>query len=192
MSRHRTVSRDIAKGRMGTARDAWVTLDRYSFIHYARPAVIETQAGESHDYVSHTLMIQAPNGGRPVTMNLTDMTLVELELLEQMIQRSINLARPECAAYDEIAKEAFENGDDTFLRHYRAIPELVVRERPPAKHGAGVQSGPDGAAGGDGGDALVATGPEDGAVRDGEQADVGTEDDAAEARDVPDVGQVGG
>lgn len=59
---------------------------------------------------------------------LTNLTGPELDAFEGTVLHAIKLARPSVEARDELAKEAFDNGDDSHERSYRALPTFVVRE----------------------------------------------------------------
>jgi len=114
----------------------------------------------------------------PVTWNLTACTEDELDAIEELLMTAINLARPICKERDQEAKDAFEQGDDTFSRIYRTAPQLVYREGPFREHGEGVQHGPEDAAEvprvhGDSGDDLRDLCSD---VAEQDQADVSSQD----------------
>lgn len=77
---------------------------------------------------TYRLMISVPRAKRPFTINLTALTLEELEAFEKIIQVAIELSRPVVSLRDRKAGEASANGDDSLARNYRAVPQFVIRE----------------------------------------------------------------
>lgn len=61
-------------------------------------------------------------------LNLTQLTAKELTAFREFINRAIDLAEPVVRQRDEEADHAFNEGNDTFERIYRAVPQLVYRE----------------------------------------------------------------
>jgi hypothetical protein len=66
---------------------------------------------------------------RGVMLNLTGMTEPELDVSWEIIKMAFDLARPIVLERDKKAAEAYANGDDSFSRSYRPVPQFVVRER---------------------------------------------------------------
>lgn len=90
------------------------------------------------------LVLRVPRA-RPIIMYLTSLTVAELDALQTFFNKAIDLARPIAAKLDAQAQQAFEEGDDSYSRIYRAVPEIVERQRKVGQHGTSVPSGPDGA-----------------------------------------------
>lgn len=76
-------------------------------------------------------------------MNLTRMTEAELLAIKQLIDQAFELALPVVRQRDEEANAAFNQGDDTFERVYRAVPKLVFREGAVAAYMQSVHERPD-------------------------------------------------
>ncbi|MEU4066702.1 hypothetical protein AB0F25_30690 [Streptomyces wedmorensis] len=60
---------------------------------------------------------------------LTNMTHEELVALREIWEHAFDLAEPVVVERDRVAREAFERGDDSNERVYRAPPAKVVRRR---------------------------------------------------------------
>jgi hypothetical protein len=92
-------------------------------------------AGEDEDRVvdeavghSISLLLQSRFDAKTIKYILTNLTGPELDAFERTILHAIKLARPSVEVRDKLAKEAFENGDDSHERFYRVLPTFVVRE----------------------------------------------------------------
>jgi hypothetical protein len=110
------------------------------------------------------LYIPVP-GRRPTTINLTAMTLPELEAVKEFLDFIIEEARPVVAERDRIANEAYEQGDDSFVRVYRDAPQLIIRSRYEHKQHQGVPDGSEDVSAGSGGDGS----PDHRSRRDGDE-----------------------
>lgn len=77
---------------------------------------------------TYRLAISLPNVNRSFTVNLTALTMEELEAFEKLVTLSIAVCKPIVEARDRKAAEASANGDDTLSRIYRAVPQFVIRE----------------------------------------------------------------
>lgn len=66
--------------------------------------------------------------GELMYMNLTSLTHRELQALKEFMNIAVANAQDIVIRRDEAAQEALENGDDSFVRIYRRIPEIVIRE----------------------------------------------------------------
>ncbi len=86
----------------------------------------QTNNKESGDDLILGTGIMGMRGGS--LMNLTRMTEPELLAIKQLIDQAFELALPVVRQRDEEADEAFNEGDDSFERVYRAVPKLVFRE----------------------------------------------------------------
>lgn len=135
------------------------------------------------------LRIIRPGAGKPVSLNLTAMTVKELEAVRELFNLALDLAEPVVQHRDEVARRAQDQGDDSFARSYRQLPELVIRKGKIATYDQGVLQRPadvpvrvravgqpadrrgDGAGGAGGG------------VADEESSDTGAPDDGAETHE---------
>ncbi len=67
--------------------------------------------------------------GKPVTIDLTSLTAVELAAFKQTVLIATEIAEPICEDLDRRALEELENGNDANPRCYRPLPTVVVRPR---------------------------------------------------------------
>jgi hypothetical protein len=79
--------------------------------------------------VSYLVMIQVKGRRRPIFWNLSAMTEQELEVTRQFFNNAFDLAEPVARERDKVAADAFANGDDSYHRIYRQVPQFIVRER---------------------------------------------------------------
>lgn len=88
------------------------------------------------------LIIKFFNGGFR-TIDLTALTEAEVNALGEFAQFVFDTIIPTIRRRDEVAREAFGNGDRSFARSYRAVPKIVIAERPPGEHGEVVLQRPE-------------------------------------------------
>lgn len=173
------------KGKISEQRMAWVdtALGQLILMYYPE---WETQKENERTESGPTVKILIPRPSGPtVQWDLTYLTEVELDAVEEFIALAISTARPSVQERDRTANEAFSRGDDSFSRVYRQVPQVVVRPRQERQHGEGVLDGsedvpqsdePDLGAGGDGGVRRAG-----GSVADEGSVQGGPEDDRAQA-----------
>jgi hypothetical protein len=141
--------------------------------------------GESpHEEVGQTIVFFMPRpNARPVQMNFTALTEEELKQTRQFFNHLFDLAEPICRERDRAAYDAFESGDDSFLRLYRQPPQLIVREGAVAPYVEGVLGGSEDVPDGDGEDGGQSGGVRAAgdAVASEESADSEAEDDESQA-----------
>jgi hypothetical protein len=132
--------------RMSEDRRAWLKTFVGQFILKISPRE-EDDPSEYGDSV--WLVIPRPNS-RPVMLNLTALTHEELKLTRQFFNAVFDIAEPLCMDRDKVAQDAFDQGDDSHIRLYRSVPELIVRKGTVGAHGqvlrerlANVASGPE-------------------------------------------------
>lgn len=77
---------------------------------------------------SVSLLLSSRFDAKTIKFILTNLTGPELDAFQRTILHAIELARPSVEIRDKLAKEAFDNGDDSYERVYRAVPVIVVRE----------------------------------------------------------------
>lgn len=75
-----------------------------------------------------SLLLTRP-GGRPVTYNITSLTRDELDSTRQFFTMLFDMAEPLVDERDKVAHDAAAQGDDSYVRSYRQLPEVVVRKR---------------------------------------------------------------
>lgn len=133
--------RRIGIGKFSPDRQVWTNLHNGSWILFSIDRRDDDQPDDSTDPDDlddqpiweegpNTFVKFTPPHGRTGTrFSLTTLTEEELDAFGDFIQRSIEIARPIVQNRDRIAKEAMENGDDTFIRVYRAVPVVHDRTR---------------------------------------------------------------
>lgn len=98
----------------------------------------------------HALQIYTPNNpatnkpkvilainrgaGKPLAIDLSQLTEQELIAFRETVLIATEVAQPICAALDQRAQEAMQNGDDTDPRTYRQVPVVFVRPRSLAEY----------------------------------------------------------
>lgn len=123
----------LKPGHFSENRLAWVTTHIGQF-------VILT-AEESEGQVGKPIRLFHPTGknGLGFSWDLTVLTVEELNSLRELLETAFEWALPICEARDKEAKDANDQGDDSFTRLYRAVPQLVYRSRPEPIDREGVQ-----------------------------------------------------
>jgi len=120
---------------MSEGRMAWV-------VTYIGQFVILTEE-ESETQAGKPIRVHHPTkGGRGWTWDLTSLTEEELIALQELWTSAFEWALPVCQQRDKDAQNAFDNGDDSHIRIYRAVPQLVYRKRPVGEHSQSVLDGP--------------------------------------------------
>lgn len=117
-------------------RESWVKTGSLDVVMYVNPHSPEGEVGEDH-----ILTFVHPNR-RPLAVNLTGLTEEELNAVQMFLNRAFEQARPIIQERDKVADDAFDQGDDSFVRNYRRPPELVVRTRKVRSNSEGVHDGP--------------------------------------------------
>jgi hypothetical protein len=158
-------------------RARWVKVVNSEYVVY------ENKHDPERDEVGSNIIlsIRSNRMKTPANINLTALTLEELRAIRELLTITLDRAEPICAERDKVADNAFQSGDDTNARSYRAAPFVVDRTRSIGEHGPGVRvrpaAVPDGTAGDDGGD----DGSERSDVAQPAPPDVGAEDDGTTA-----------
>lgn len=165
--------------RFNPGREAWVDLPRYVAVMYRNPENVEQdEAAVGHDFIRLSFHF----GGRSGTnLNLTTLTALELKALKEVVDRAFEAALPICESLDAEAQEAFDQGDDTRVRLYRPVPQVIVRERVQPEHRPSVRGGRDFLPGVGGADVLAEQRRAGGSpVRDDDAGVLEAEDDSPE------------
>lgn len=116
-------------GRMSENRYAWLRtkLGNFTIMKYASGKYMDGQSEEGE-----TLLLYIPRpggGGRDFSYNITSLTSEELKKTREFFNLLFDEAGPIVEKRDQIATEAFSQGDDSFNRVYRALPQFIVRPR---------------------------------------------------------------
>lgn len=117
----------VATPRMGEERVAFLQCVVGTMSIYMN----DPAANAQDETPSVTLYLSEGVGKPPFRIGLASLTEEELDLFEEFILMALKMARPVVQVRDRIAREAFEDGDDSFSRIYRQQPKLIVR---PKKH----------------------------------------------------------
>jgi hypothetical protein len=107
---------------------------------------LENETGESL-----ILVIPVPGRRQPLSWNMTGMTEAELEATRQFFNHLFDQAEPIVRLRDKVANDAFAEGDDSYSRVYRTLPQFIVRPRPELPDSEGIRLGPESPPGRDGG-----------------------------------------
>lgn len=112
------------------ARKRWVRTDGIEYVHYAVPEG-EREGGEGQLEgwgASHILsIIFKSGGGRVTSIELSEMTVKEIDAVKELMDTVFAEAREVCEHRDTKAREAYEDGNDTHYRLYRTVPKVVER-----------------------------------------------------------------
>jgi hypothetical protein len=73
------------------------------------------------------LMISTTSG-RPYTLNLTAMTEEELVAFRGILTLALRMTEPIVKDRDREAARRYADGDDSFSRSYRQLPQFIIRE----------------------------------------------------------------
>lgn len=76
------------------------------------------------------LVFQFPKVRYPISISLGVMTVHEVKALQAFLNAAFELAEPIATERDRKAEDAYQNGDDSYTRLYRQLPQLVIREGP--------------------------------------------------------------
>lgn len=134
---HRTNrSRLMGTGKMSANRHAWVRTEIGQFVIMLEP--------EENEIGTSVRLIHPRPGARPVILNITALTMLELTAVEQFFKLLFDKARPVIEQRDKAAQLAYDQGDDSFARSYRRPPQFTVREGTQREHPEGVPLGSDG------------------------------------------------
>ena len=99
---------------------------------------------------NYLLLTTIPGRRKPLVWNMCAMTSEELEATRQFFNYLFDLADPIVRERDKVAEDAFSEGDDSYHRSYRQLPQFVVRARQEPSDSEGVHNRPPNASVGDG------------------------------------------
>lgn len=112
----------------------------------------EVKIQEAEKGENYLLLIPVPGRRNPLVWNICAMTTEELEATREFFNYLFDLADPIIRERDKVAEDAFSKGDDSFVRSYRQLPQLVIRSRQERTDDQGVLDGSEDAAEGDAAD----------------------------------------
>jgi hypothetical protein len=112
-------------GKMSDTRRAWLKTAIGQFV------ILEYGTGDEDHDKEHgpTVKLHLPRPGRPpVNFNLTALTAEELKLTREFFNLLFDMAEPIVDLRDKVAHDALADGDDSYARVYRAVPQFVIRK----------------------------------------------------------------
>jgi hypothetical protein len=126
-------------GKLGDSRVMWlrVAVSQFVLQRYTKSkAQLEAEAelGEEleappddPEYGPTYLLVIPRQGARPVKLNMTALTEEELKLTRHFFNELFDLVEPIVRYRDKVANDAFAEGDDSYARIYRQVPQFIVR-----------------------------------------------------------------
>ena len=138
------------EGRMSPNRLAWLRVYVGQFVimrGYDEESLPDVAENDNDDEVSEVgrdirLLLPRPTG-RPITFNITALTHEELIEMKKFFNLLFDLAEPIILDRDRRAQDAFDQGDESFMRSYRQVPQFVVREGTNGADDQGVHERPE-------------------------------------------------
>lgn len=130
----RSKTRRVGRWKISDNRIAWARVAPVlvSIMRYTEEEMrLAEDVPPDEDYETgdtYRLLISLPNMRRPITINLTALTFEELEAFEKLVNLAITISKPVVQERDRKAAEASANGDDSFSRIYRPVPQFIIRE----------------------------------------------------------------
>lgn len=129
--------RKLQRGEYTKERAAWVNtfLGQAVLFVYPEGHVIAEATKEP----GPTVKVLIPrHKGPTVHWDLTALTMEELDMLREFFRVAFDTAEPIVRERDRMAQDALAEGNDSFSRVYRQVPQLVVRPRTEREHGESV------------------------------------------------------
>lgn len=118
---------------MGDARFMWLRTNLGQFVAQRYENENPEPEEDEHDdpELGPTYVLILPRmSGRPVRFNLTSLTEEELTLTRQFFETLFDLALPVVRHRDKVAQHAADQGDDSYVRIYRQVPQFIERKGP--------------------------------------------------------------
>lgn len=115
-------------GRMSKNRVAWLKTFVGQFVMMRYPNDEQPEGEPVSEEGPSYVLILPRRGARPLTFNITALTLEELEMTRRFFNELFDLAEPIVRHRDKVAQNAADEGDDSYARYYREIPQYVIRE----------------------------------------------------------------
>lgn len=173
-------------GQISEGRVAWVrtVLGQFIWMEFdpSGPDQLEESTDEPNlDKLGPNLRLVSPrSSGRPISWNLSALTEEELDILVDFFKQLEARIRPIIRLRDKVAQDAWNEGNDSYYRIYREVPQFVVRERAKLQYSEGILHGSDDDAAGlrDEGDPAGRVLPDDDELADGSPKAPISEDDA--------------
>jgi hypothetical protein len=152
------------EGKFSENRVAWLKnfMGQFVIMRYSNEDIPEDAVDLKEEGPTYLLVLPKRGGGRPTTFNITSLTIEELQQTRRFFNELFDLAEPIVRHRDKVAQDAADEGDDSYTRYYREVPQYVVREGQLREHdqrildrlagvldGAGADGSPDGGVRGD-------------------------------------------
>lgn len=120
----------------GNHRYAWVNTHGFVWTVMIYPDGTGGVEIEAADELAHEYLMQpevelqiTPSKRQTIKLKLTGMSTDELDAVRKVLNIAIDEAQAATREMDRIARLAWENGDDSYSRLYRQVPEVFVRPR---------------------------------------------------------------
>lgn len=84
--------------------------------------------------VGEDIFLAIMRGSTTTNISLTNLTHTELDAMREFFLIAFANAQGIVKERDRLAKEGLENGDDSFVRLYRTVPTILIREGEKWKH----------------------------------------------------------
>jgi hypothetical protein len=92
----------------------------------------------------NVVLLLTPDQKPSISMELSALTQRELVELGKFLEFTGGLVQSLIRHRDEVAARAYAEGDDSFVRSYRPVPQLVVRDGALAQYSESLLIGPEG------------------------------------------------
>jgi hypothetical protein len=119
--------KQIQKGIFSEDRLIWLDLPKIQFILY--DGLSSEDYREIDGGASMTLYIRQLFKPRSMIIDLSSLTMDELNALQDMLNRAVERVKPRVKELDAYAEERFQDGTATYDRLYRTIPKVYERQR---------------------------------------------------------------
>lgn len=127
-SKGRNVGRyRISENRIAWARTSITQLALMRYTDEEMKTVEKRYPGDEGELGDTLRLMISTTSGRPYTLNLTAMTAEELEAFEGLVTLALRMAKPIVQDRDREAADRYANGDDSYSRSYRQLPQFVIR-----------------------------------------------------------------
>ena len=147
-SRNRNI-RKAGFGRQSEKRLSWLRTQptRMLYLLGLDPKEYDEELGVevfgSEEGTAYIIAIEVPGRSRRLNWDLSSMTMEELEATRQFFNYCFDQAEPVVRERDKVANAALEEGDDSYIRVYRPVPQFIVRERAKPSNNQGVHDRPE-------------------------------------------------
>lgn len=147
-SRNKAI-RKAGLGRQSNKRIGWLRTQatRAVYLLGLNPQEYDEELGievyGSEEGTAYIIAIEVPGRSRRLNWDLSSMTMDELEATRQFFNYCFDQAEPVVRERDKVANAAAEQGDDSYVRVYRPIPQFIIRQGTQSNDSESVHDGPE-------------------------------------------------